>query len=108
MAEAQELETSGYGEFDYMNGDVYIGQWEILDKVKTKENGPMTKWKATGFTSTYPEPDMKATGAKTSITVKGLTFFQTARGTQANGNITKCLAEEYTLILTASTGKASS
>ena len=36
MVEAQEIETSGYGEFDYMNGDVYVGQWETIDKVRKR------------------------------------------------------------------------
>lgn len=31
-----EIETSGYGEFDYVNGDMYIGSWEIIDGVKKR------------------------------------------------------------------------
>ncbi|CAG9314971.1 unnamed protein product [Blepharisma stoltei] len=36
MTESQEIELSGHGEFDYMNGDVYVGQWEIIDKAKKR------------------------------------------------------------------------
>lgn len=31
-----EVETSGYGEFDYVNGDMYTGSWEIIDGVKKR------------------------------------------------------------------------
>ena len=32
-----ESENTGYGEFDYMNGDVYVGQWELFDKTKKRQ-----------------------------------------------------------------------
>lgn len=53
MAEAQEIETSGYGEFDYMNGDVYIGQWEIIDKVKKRHGHGKFLHALTGVTEEY-------------------------------------------------------
>ena len=53
MAEAQEIETSGFGEFDYMNGDVYIGQWEIIDKLRKRHGHGKFTHSISGLTENY-------------------------------------------------------
>mmetsp|Transcript_9362 Transcript_9362/g.13939 ORF Transcript_9362/g.13939 Transcript_9362/m.13939 type:complete len:289 (-) Transcript_9362:35-901(-) len=34
---SEEVETSGYGEFEYMNGDTYTGKWELAGEVKKRQ-----------------------------------------------------------------------
>jgi hypothetical protein len=53
MAEVQEIETSGYGEFDYMNGSIYIGEWETIDKSKKRHGHGKFIHSLIGLTEEY-------------------------------------------------------
>ena len=82
MAETQELETSGYGEFDYMNGDVYIGQWEILDKLKKRHGHGKFIHNLSGVTEEYE-------GEWNNDLMEGYGVYKYLSGARYEGNFSK-------------------
>ena len=82
MAEAQEIETSGYGEFDYMNGDIYIGQWEIIEKVKKRHGHGKFTHSLSGLTEEYE-------GEWNNDQIEGYGVYKYLSGAKYEGNWAK-------------------